>query len=90
MDGILAIDQKEKVITENDSRITQQAYPMVEEMTFRAIINSEKEGYALLRAIQMLVNEMGANTIITLMDKIEKKPNLLMQAKNYLPYILKL
>ena len=63
---------------------------MVEECTFRAIIQSEAEGMKLLRAIQILVNEMGAGTIIGLMDKIEKKPSLMQQAKQYLPYILAL
>ena len=68
----------------------KQLYPMVEECTFRAIIQSEAEGMKLLRAIQIMVNEMGAGAIIGLMDKIEKKPQLMQQAKTYLPYILNL
>ena len=63
-------------------------YPMVEEMTFRGIIQSEEQGMALLRAIQILVNELGAPTIIQVVAAIEKKPQLLQQAKSYLPYIL--
>ncbi len=65
-------------------------YPAVEEMTFRAIVADEKEAYALLRAIQILVNELGATQIIQLMNKVEQKPSILQQARNYLPYILKL
>lgn len=62
-------------------------YPAVEEMTFRGIIKSEAEGMALLRAIQILVYELGAATIIQVVGAIEKKPDLLAKAKSYLPYI---
>lgn len=62
-------------------------YPTVEEMTFRGIINSEEEGYALLRAVQMLVNSLGATTIIKVMAAVEKKPQLMDRAKSFLPYI---
>jgi len=64
-----------------------KVYPMVEEMTFRAIIKSEKEGYELLRAIQILVNELGGETIVQLMNKVEQKPQLLQKAKSMLPYL---
>lgn len=66
---------------------TKQIYPIVEEMTFRGIIQSEEQGMALLRAVQILVNELGATSIIQVMSAIEKKPQLLQQAKTYLPYI---
>jgi len=62
-------------------------YPMVEELTFRAVIKSEAEGYALLRAVQIIVNEFGAESLITVMTTMEKKPELLQKAKQYLPYI---
>ncbi|MGV8961898.1 MAG: hypothetical protein ACOH2V_00775 [Candidatus Saccharimonadaceae bacterium] len=62
-------------------------YPTVEEMTFRGIIASEQEGYALLRAVQMLVNGLGAATIIQVMAAVEKKPQLMEKAKSFLPYI---
>ena len=62
-------------------------YPAVEEMTFRGIIKSEEEGYALLRAVQILVNELGADTIIKAVAAVEKKPKLLQQAKSYLPFL---
>jgi len=65
-----------------------QVYPMVEEMTFRGIIQSEEQGLFGLRAIQILVNELGLATIIQVVAAIEKKPQLLQQAKSYLPYIL--
>lgn len=62
-------------------------YPIVEEMTFRGVINSEEEGYALLRAIQILVNNLGTATIIKVVSAIEKNPRLLDQAKMYMPYL---
>ena len=66
---------------------TIKTFPMVEELTIRAIINSEAHGYELLKCIQALVNELGADTIITVVRKIEKNPKLLTKAKAYLPYI---
>lgn len=62
-------------------------YPIVEELTFKAFIKSQDQGYALLRAIQILVNELGAETIISAMDTVEKKPALIQKAKAFLPYI---
>ena len=62
-------------------------YPLVEEMTFRGIIANEAEGYKLLTSIQILVNELGAATIIDLMETIQKKPALMVKAKSYLPYL---
>lgn len=64
-----------------------QLYPMVEEMTFRVIIKSEEQGYRLLRAIQLLVNEVGTETIISAIDEVERNPSLLTKAKTYLPYL---
>ena len=65
-------------------------YPTVEDMTFRGIINSREEGLALLRAVQIMVNELGAPTIVQLMKILENKPQLMQQAKSYLPYLLKM
>ena len=65
----------------------QVVYPIVEEMAFRSVINSQEQGMALLRAIQILVQELGADVIIQLVASIEKKPELLQKAKSYLPYV---
>ena len=62
-------------------------YPMVEEVTFRGIIKSEEEGYALLQSVQTLVNEFGTDTIIKVVGALAKKPGLLAKAKSYLPYL---
>ena len=62
-------------------------YPVVEEMVFRSVINSPEQGMALLRAIQILVQELGADAIIQVVASIEKKPELLQKAKAYLPYV---
>ena len=77
----------EKVPTTETIQGTE-IYPKYESMTFRGHINSEKEGIALLRAIQIIVNELGTQTILQLMAKLESKPQLMVQAKNALPYIL--
>ena len=71
-------------------KTVEKTYPLVEEMTFRGIIKCEADGYALLRAVQIMVNELGTETIITIMAAVEKNPKLLQQAKSYLPYILKM
>jgi hypothetical protein len=62
-------------------------YPIVEEMTFRAVINSNEQGMALLRAVQIIVNEFGAATLIEIMNKVEAKPSLMQKAKSMLPFI---
>lgn len=67
--------------------VNKEVYPKFEEMTFRGIIRSEEEGYALLRAVQILVNELGPDSIIKVVAAVEKKPQLLAQAKAFLPYI---
>lgn len=73
--------------TQTPSKEPSKLYPTVEEMTFRGIIKSEEEGYALLRAIQILVNELGATAIIQVVKAIEQNPKILQQVKTYLPYI---
>lgn len=77
----------DEIIKENASLPIKKEYPLVEEMTFRGIIKSEEEGYALLRAVQILVNEFGADSIINITKMLEKKPTLIQKAKTYLPYI---
>jgi len=67
--------------------VSKKIYPLVEEMIFRSVIGSEQEGYSLLRAVQILVNELGASSIIAVVDAIEKKPQLIQKAKSYLPLI---
>jgi len=62
-------------------------YPIVEEMTFRAVINSNEQGMALLRAVQIIVNEFGAQTLIEIMAKVEAKPSLMQKAKSALPFL---
>jgi len=73
--------------TKTDQPIPAEIYPMVEEMTFRAIIKSKEQGYALLRAVQIIVNEMGSEIIISAVNEIEKNPSLIQKAKSYLPYL---
>jgi len=74
-------------LTRSDEVVTKKVYPLVEEMTFRAIIASEQDGYKLLRAIQILVNELGGEQIVSIMDKMESNPSLMQKAKSYLPYL---
>jgi len=62
-------------------------YPMIEDMTFRGVIQSEEQGYALLKAVQLSVNGLGTETLIAVAATIEKKPQLLQQAKAYLIYL---
>ena len=64
-----------------------KVFPMVEELTIRALINSEAHGYELLKCIQALVNAVGADAIIDIVRKVEKNPSLLAKAKAYLPYL---
>ena len=62
-------------------------YPMIEDMTFRGVIQSEEQGYDLLKAVQLSVNGLGTETLIAVAATIEKKPQLLQQAKAYLIYL---
>lgn len=73
--------------TQSEEVVQKKMYPLVEEMIFRAVIGSEQDGYNLLRAVQILVNELGAESIIAVVSAIEKKPQLLQKAKSYLPLI---
>ena len=79
------MDEVEEVVEVKEA--VAKIYPMVEEMTFRAIIKSEKEGYEILRAVQILINELGSETIVQLINKVEQKPQLLQKAKSMLPYL---
>lgn len=65
----------------------KKVYPLVEEMTFKAPVKSEEEGYKLLMAIQVLVNELGAEQILSTYDYLIKNPSMIQKAKKYLPYI---
>jgi hypothetical protein len=60
-------------------------YPTVEKMTFTAVITSEAEGMALLRAVQLIVNTFGAQTCISAVTKLEKNPKLVDKVKSNLP-----
>lgn len=62
-------------------------YPLVEELTFRAIVNSENEAYSVLRAVQILINEFGVPTLLNIVNKLETKPALVQKAKGMLPYL---
>jgi len=77
----------EELVKEGAPSIVKKEYPLVEEMTFKGIIKNEQEGYALLRAVQIFVNEFGTDSIIQIMGVLEKKPQLIKKAKTYLPYI---
>ena len=72
---------------ENQDTTKPIIYPLVEDMTFRAVITSNEQGMALLRAVQIIVNEFGAQTLIDVMSKVEAKPSLLQKAKAALPFI---
>ena|ERR1035437_6826665 len=63
-------------------------YPRNEELIVQCVINSEAEGMALLRAVQLLVNTFGASTIIGVITKLEKNPNLVDKAKSNLPWLM--
>jgi len=63
------------------------AYPVIEEMTFKAYITSEAQGIELLTCIQAIVNSIGADTIIQTVRAIEKDPSILQKAKNALPLL---
>ena len=63
-------------------------YPRNEELIVQCVINSEAEGYALLRAIQIMVNTFGAQTITQLVTKLEKSPKLADSARKYIPIVL--
>ena len=62
-------------------------YPLVEELTFRAIVASEAEAYSVLRAVQILINEFGVSTLLNIVNKLETKPSLVQKAKGMLPYL---
>ena len=63
-------------------------YPTVEKMTFTAVITSEAEGMALLRAVQLIVNTFGAQTCIKVVTKLENNHSLVDKAKSYvLPFM---
>jgi len=63
-------------------------YPTVEKMTFTAVITSESEGIALLRAVQLIVNTFGAQTCIAAVTKLENNPKLVDKAKTSLPWLM--
>lgn len=63
-------------------------YPRNEELIVQSVIYSEEQGYALLRALQLVTNTFGADTIIKLVDKLEKNPKLADKAKQAIPMLL--
>jgi len=65
-----------------------KVFPMYEELTFRANITSEQQGYELLVCIQGLVNTLGTETIIAAIKKLDANPNLINSAKQYLKYLI--
>lgn len=65
-----------------------RTYPLEEEMIFKSTIKSEDEGYALLRAVQILVNELGTHNLIQVVNAIQRNPNLLHIIKSYIPYVI--
>jgi len=64
-----------------------KAYPAIEELVIRAVIKSPEQGLELLKCLQAVVNEIGADTIITMVRKLEKDPSLMQKAQKYLPYL---
>lgn len=67
--------------------VVPQVYPVVEELTFRALIQNEAQGYELLKGVQSLVNEFGTETIIALVRKATANPGLISKAKSFLPFL---
>jgi len=63
-------------------------YPRNEELIIQCVINSEAEGMALLRALQIVVNSFGAVTITKLVTKLETNPGLADKAIKYIPVVL--
>jgi len=63
-------------------------YPRNEELIVQSVIYSEEQGYALLRALQLVTNTFGADTIIKLVDKLEKNPKLADKAIKAIPMLL--
>jgi hypothetical protein len=74
---------------ESVEQVSVVKYPLVEDLTFRAYVSSEAEALELLTSIQAIINAVGGVTIIHVVQAIEKKPQLLQQAMNFLPLILK-
>lgn len=67
--------------------VTPIKYPIVEELTFRALIQSEAQGYELLAGVQALVNEFGTETILGMFRKVAANPSLINKAKSFLPFL---
>ena len=59
-----------------------------EELIVQSVISSEEPGYALLRALQLVTNTFGADTIIKIVDKLEKNPKLADKAIKTIPMLL--
>ena len=68
-------------------QLETKVWPTVEELVIRAIIKSPEQGLELLKCLQAIVNEFGADMIITLVRKVEKDPSLMQKAQKYLPYL---
>lgn len=75
----------------DEIRLTPQqdtkVYPAIEELVIRAVIKNPEQGLELLKCLQALVNEVGTDTIIGLVRKLEKDPSLMQKAQKYLPYL---
>lgn len=89
--GVKQVPANEAIDSGNQPEATAKPvlnYPRNEELIVQSVINSEAQGYALLRALQLTVNSFGAETIIKLVDKLEKNPKLADKARQYIPIIL--
>ena len=69
-------------IIKNMDEDKKQEYPMIEELTFKCMIKSESQGYDLLKSVQILVNEVGPDTIIELMTTVQKNLIYLIKPKH--------
>lgn len=67
--------------------VQEGIYPKVEELIVRASVKSNAQAMDLLLCIQAVVNELGADTIIALVRKLEKDPSIITKAQKYLPYL---
>ena len=70
-----------------DQAIQGDVYPKVEELIIRASVKSNAQAMDLLLCIQAVVNELGADTIVALVRKLEKDPSIITKAQKFLPYL---
>ena len=53
---------------------SEPEYPKVEVLTFNCKIQSQEQGYALLKVIDSLISKLGIEFITNLANEVEKNP----------------